>query len=153
MLELVARSLAEVDAHGVEIIPQTFPPFPWHFGGQRFGNLLLRPDEIAGFCRRHGYRVCLDLSHSWMACHHLGLAFDDFLEQVAPHAAHLHLADSRGVDGEGLPIGEGLTDFERAAAILRARAPHASFIPEVWQGHLNGGEGFWTALQALEQWF
>jgi N-acetylneuraminate synthase len=26
----------------------------------------------------------------------------------------------------------------------------ATFIPEVWQGHKNGGEGFWEALDKLE---
>ena len=26
----------------------------------------------------------------------------------------------------------------------------ASFIPEIWQGHKNMGEGFWTALERLE---
>ena len=30
---------------------------------------------------------------------------------------------------------------------------YVSFIPEIWQGHVNGGEGFWTALERLEQWF
>jgi hypothetical protein len=26
-------------------------------------------------------------------------------------------------------------------------------IPEIWQGHMNGGEGFWGALDRLETWF
>ena len=25
-----------------------------------------------------------------------------------------------------------------------------SFIPEIWQGHKNNGEGFWVALKELE---
>ena len=29
-------SLLRLDTAGVEIIPQTMAPFPWHFGGQRF---------------------------------------------------------------------------------------------------------------------
>ena len=32
-------------------------------------------------------------------------------------------------------------------------APGVTFIPEIWQGHVNNGEGFWTALERLEQWF
>ena len=32
-------------------------------------------------------------------------------------------------------------------------APEVTFIPEIWQGHVNNGEGFWTALERLEQWF
>jgi N-acetylneuraminate synthase len=37
--------------------------------------------------------------------------------------------------------------------ILDQEAPQASFIPEIWQGHKNDGEGFWIALNRLEQWF
>ena len=33
---------------------------------------------------------------------------------------------------------------------MRQHAPGASFIPEIWQGHKNMGEGFWTALERLE---
>ena len=36
---------------------------------------------------------------------------------------------------------------------LAMLAPNAGFIPEIWQGHKNDGEGFWVALKRLEQWF
>jgi N-acetylneuraminate synthase len=29
-------------------------------------------------------------------------------------------------------------------------APNVPFIPEVWQGHKNLGEGFWGGLSFLE---
>ena len=32
-------------------------------------------------------------------------------------------------------------------------SPDASFIPEIWQGHKNAGEGFWIALDRLENYF
>ena len=48
---------------------------------------------------------------------------------------------------------EGDIDFGALADFLRRAAPKASFVPEVWQGHKNGGEGFWTALERLEKWF
>jgi len=35
--------------------------------------------------------------------------------------------------------------------LLRQLAPDASFIPEIWQGHKNNGEGAWLALERLEQ--
>src|SRR5690606_3969322 len=47
------QSLAQLDSDGVEIIPQTMPPFPWHFGGQQFHNLFVDADSIADFCRRN----------------------------------------------------------------------------------------------------
>lgn len=149
----IAEALAEVDQEGVEIIPQTMPPFPWHFGGQRYHNLFMTADEIVGFCTEHGYRVCLDISHSQLACNHFSDSFKDFLELVAPHSAHLHVVDAEGVDGEGLQIGEGMVDFAMVAEVLDKRAPQASFIPEIWQGHKNDGAGFWLALDRLEKWF
>ena len=97
-------------------------------------------------------RVCLDVSHSKLACNHLRRSFHEFLAAVSPYTAHLHLADAGGVDGEGLQILEGEIDFAALAESLRAHAPEASFIPEIWQGHKNDGEGFWVALDRLERW-
>ena len=77
----------------------------------------------------------------------------DFLEQVGQYSAHLHIVDAEGIDGEGLQIGEGGVDFGMVAEVLSRKAKTASFIPEIWQGHKNGGEGFWNALEKLEKWF
>lgn len=153
LYDLVAESLDKVDKEGVAIIPQTLPPFPWHFGGQRYHNLFLTPEDIELFCERYGYRVCLDVSHSALACTHFGSSFRDFLSRVGKYSAHLHIADAEGVDGEGLQIGKGHIDFSMVADALGHTAPSASFIPEIWQGHKNGGEGFWLALERLEEWF
>lgn len=153
LYDLIAASLAEVDQTNVEIIPQTMPPFPWHFGGQRYHNLFLSADDIVRFHEEHGYRVCLDISHSALACAYANTSFHDFLERVAPITGHLHIVDAEGVDGEGLQIGEGTIDFSMVADVLDRRAPTASFIPEIWQGHKNDGAGFWEALDKLERWF
>ncbi len=149
----VARALGEIDAAGVEIIPQTLPPFPWYLGGQLHCNLFVDPQDTASFCRDHGYRLCLDVAHSKLAATHLGAPFGDCVEQLAPLAAHLHLVDAAGVDGEGLQIGEGEVEFPYLARQLQRLAPGAGFIPEIWQGHKLQGEGFWTALERLERWF
>ena len=66
---------------------------------------------------------------------------------------HLHIADSSGVDGEGLQIGAGDIDFPALAEWLDNYSPDSSFIPEIWQGHENEGEGFWRALERLESTF
>lgn len=147
---LLRDSLAQIDQTGIELIPQTMPPFPWHFGGQRCHNLFVTVDEILAFCRENGYRVCLDVSHSKLACNYRRESFQQFVEQVAPVTAHLHIADARSVDGEGLQIGEGEIDFTMLMRNLAELMPDISFIPEVWQGHKNNGQGFWTALERLE---
>lgn len=151
LYELLLDSLSALDLDGVEIIPQTMPPFPWHFGGQRYHNLFVDPQDTVKFCQEYGYRVCLDVSHSKLACNHHRLSFKEFVEAVGSYTAHLHIADAEGVDGEGLQIGEGELDFPALAEDLEKTAPQASFIPEIWQGHKNEGEGFWIALEKLEE--
>ena len=60
------------------------------------------------------------------------------------------MGDAKGVNGEGLQIGDGQIDFIKLSEILNNFCPDASFIPEIWQGHKNEGEGFWIALERLE---
>lgn len=147
---IFAQSLTELDMDGVELTPQTMAPFPWHFGGQRHQNIFIFPEESAAFCARHDLRMCVDISHTKLAANHFGFDFAQGLAQLGPHTAHLHFGDAKGLDGEGLQIGEGEIDFDEIGQVLRKHAPTASFIPEIWQGHKNMGEGFWTALERLE---
>lgn len=153
MYDRIADSLSQIDAEGVEIIGQTLPPYPWYFGGQLYLNLFVDPNDTAEFCAKHGYRLCFDVSHSKLACNVFGWSFKNFVDTVGPHIAHLHIVDAEGVDSEGLQIGEGDIDFPALASDLDRVAPSASFIPEIWQGHENDGEGFWLALERLEKLF
>jgi sialic acid synthase SpsE/sugar phosphate isomerase/epimerase len=148
--ENFSKSLASLDREGVELIPQTMAPFPWHFGGQRFQNLFVNADEIIKWCGRLGLRMCFDISHSKLACNHYGWDFYEFSKKISKLSGHIHLGDAEGVNGEGLQIGAGDIDFCKLLNILDINCPDASFIPEIWQGHKNGGEGFWTALEKLE---
>lgn len=147
---IFAQSLKELDMDGVELTPQTMAPFPWHFGGQRHQNIFIFPEESAAFCAKHDLRMCVDISHTKLAANHFGFDFAQGLAQLGPHTAHLHFGDAKGLDGEGLQVGEGEIDFDEIGKVLRKHAPTASFIPEIWQGHKNMGEGFWTALERLE---
>ncbi len=145
-----ALSLSELNIDGVELIPQTMAPFPWHFGGQRYQNLFVHADEIVRWCNKLNLRMCFDISHSRLMCNHFNLDFYEFSKKIAPITSHLHLGDALGVNGEGLQVGDGDIDFNRLGNILKEHCPNASFIPEIWQGHKNGGEGFWKALEKLE---
>jgi len=150
LYETFAKSLGELDMEGVELIPQTMAPFPWHFGGQRHQNIFILPDESAAICARLGLNMCVDISHTRLASNHFGFDFYQAIATLGPHTRHYHLGDSRGVDGEGLQIGEGDIDFGRLGEVMARHAPKAWFIPEIWQGHKNLGEGFWIALDRLE---
>jgi len=150
LYDRVATALEKVDLSPVLLAIQTMPPFPWHFGGQSYHNLFVDPDEIVEFCERTGHRICLDVSHSMMACNYYHWGWDDFLQKVLPYTVHLHVVDAKGVDGEGVQIGDGDVDFSRLRDLMNEYAPNVQFIPEVWQGHKNKGEGFWAALDFLE---
>jgi sialic acid synthase SpsE/sugar phosphate isomerase/epimerase len=148
--ERIADSYKLLNEPDVELIFQTMPPFPWHFGGQRYHNLFCDPDDIVEFNRRHGSRVCLDVSHTSMSAQHFGFDFYEACEKIAPLSPHMHIVDAYGTDGEGIAIGEGDINFKRLGEILRKAAPDSQFIPEIWQGHKNDGEGFWRALEFLD---
>tara|TARA_B110000977_G_scaffold201678_1_gene297719 strand:+ start:3622 stop:5871 length:2250 start_codon:yes stop_codon:yes gene_type:complete len=150
MYDIVANSLSKLDRNEIEIILQTMPPLPWHFGGQRFHNLFMDPKEIIEFCNNYKYRICLDISHAKLACNFNNWDFEEYIKKVAPYTAHLHISDSYGTDGEGIQIGEGEIDFASMLKCLDKHCPNASFIPEIWQGHKNFGSGFWYALNKLE---
>jgi len=149
LYEILADSLTQLDADGIEILPQTMPPFPWHFGGQQFHNIFMDSESIVDFCKQQKMRICLDTSHSKLACNFLNRSFTEFVKLVGPFVAHLHIADARGVDGEGLQIGDGDMDWDGVLAEIDRCAPTATFIPEIWQGHKNNGEGAWQALECL----
>nr|WP_255768920.1 N-acetylneuraminate synthase family protein [Maritalea mediterranea] len=144
-------ALQQVDKGDVEILIQTMPPFPWHFGGQRYHNLFTKPEEIVEFCERSGLRVCLDVSHTMMSATFFDFDFYEAVEKIGPLSPHMHIVDSYGVDGEGVEMGAGDIDFRKLGTILQRVNPDAQFIPEIWQGHKNNGRGFWQALSFLSR--
>ncbi len=145
----VANILKKFRDTGVEIIPQTMPPFPWHFGGQRYHNLFVKNDEIVRFCKNNGVRVCFDISHSKLACNYYNIDFFDFIKDMSAITAHLHIVDAKGISGEGLQIGEGEIRFKETFPIIENNFINKSFVPEIWQGHKNNGQGFWQAFDQL----
>ena len=144
------KSCQEIDFGSTELIPQNMAPFPWHFGGQRHQNIFMMPDELIVKAKELGLRYCVDLSHLQMTCTHFQLDFQNALAGLLPYAAHLHVADAAGVNGEGVLMGTGDVHWPETWKKIRAY-PNVSFIPEVWQGHKDHGAGFWAALEFLSQ--
>jgi hypothetical protein len=78
--ERFAESMSKIDFEGVELIPQNMAPFPWHFGGQRYQNMLISAEEIVKCCKKLNLRICFDISHCMLACNHFGYDLYDFTE-------------------------------------------------------------------------
>lgn len=153
MYARVNQAWERLDTDGVRLCAQTLPPYPWYMGGQLFCNLFVGAADTAEFAATYQRRLCFDVSHSKLAANFFGQPFSETTELLAPHTDHLHLVDAVGVDGEGVQVGDGEIDWAMLARQVDRLAPKASFIPEIWQGHVNNGEGFWTALERLEKWF
>lgn len=150
--ERIGEALKKLDTSGVRIAAQTLPPYPWLMGGQQYHNLFLDPQDTAEFADTYDTALCLDISHTMLAANFLKIPLSQAVELLAPRTIHLHLVDGIGVDGEGVQVGEGDVDWAALGKQLRELTPNSSFIPEIWQGHVNNGEGFFTALDRLEKW-
>lgn len=148
---VLGRSLKQLNLSGINLLIQSMPPFPWHFGGQRYHNLFMCPQEINSFCQEHEVNVCLDISHSWLACNQFGYKLEEFFLTLGQFIKHLHIADAAGVDDEGLQIGEGELNMSLVFELMSKHCKQATWIPEIWQGHKNQGEGFWVAFSRLEK--
>ncbi|GAB2537813.1 N-acetylneuraminate synthase family protein [Brachybacterium huguangmaarense] len=153
MYERVQQGLERLDETGVRLTAQTLPPFPWLMGGQQHHNLFMEPEDTAWFCETFGRRLTFDVSHSKLASTFFKQPFSEYIDIMGPHTEHLHIVDAVGIDGEGVQVGEGEVDFRDLAERFDRLAPRAPFIPEIWMGHVNNGEGFFTALDRLEKWF
>ena len=77
------------------------------------------------------------------------------LAELVPQAGRHTPIGIFGHSNGGATAGEAMLQHPqiRAGVNLDGLIPGASFIPEIWQGHVNDGEGFWIALERLEQWF
>lgn len=150
LYERFYESCQRIDFKGTELIPQNMAPFPWLFGGQRHQNIFMMPEELVAQAREHNMRYCLDLAHLQMTCFHFSLDFQDALALLLPYSAHLHIADAKGTNGEGVVMGTGDIDWPKTWAQI-CQYPQVSFIPETWQGHKDHGAGFWASLDLLDK--
>ena len=145
------ESLKELKQDGVELIAQTMPPYPWHFGGQSFHNLFTDLDEALSFCESHDISICLDVSHSYLYAKYAGIDFYNYIQALSHITRHLHIVDAKGIDQEGLQIFSGDIDFEKVGQIFKPYGKKVGFIPEIWQGHKDSGAGFWEAFDKLNK--
>ncbi|THB78643.1 MAG: acetylneuraminic acid synthetase [Desulfobacteraceae bacterium] len=148
--EKLIQSLKEIDTVGSHLLLENLPPYPWYFGGAWKGNFFMDPDEIAGFCKETNVNIVFDISHAALYCNAKEKDLGEFVRIVYPYIRHIHMGDAYGVDGEGMQIHEGDIDFDKIMPLFSGYQD--TWVPEVWRGHLNNGQGFLTALRRLSQY-
>lgn len=134
---------------GIEVLPQSMPPFPWHFGGQGYHRLfvdLKDMEEMQDYCE---VKFCMDVSHTWMSMSELGL---DFYKEIFKYRSlydYYHIADAKYPTDEGVQLGKGEIDFRKIRELFIDSK--SFYIPEVWNGHLDDFKGFKYALNLIEK--
>ncbi len=146
--DLLHKSLKKINHKNVTLSPQTMAPYPWHFGGQRYQNLFVYIDEIIEWSKNLGLPICFDTSHSYLSCKNINYDFFKFTKKIMSVTNHIHIADAYGLNGEGIQIGDGEINFKKFFDIYK-KFNDITFIPEIWQGHKNNGEGFKKALNKI----
>ncbi len=132
----------------LNVIPQTLPVNAWYLGGRRLVNIFADPREILDFCETYNIKICLDTAHTIMSSNFYGLNPNLYIKKLLPFAEHIHLVDAKGDSDEGLLFGEGDLNLKEFAKEM-SQIGSFSYIPEIWQGHHNKGEGFKSAIETL----
>lgn len=146
LYNLIYQAIAGLRQPNSRIIPQNMAPFPWHFGGQRYQNIFMIPEEIKEFCEAYSSMICLDTAHLSMYCKFAERDFVECFDILLPYTAHIHMSDAKGLNGEGVVMGTGDVDF---SYVLKAISEAQTYIVETWQGHKNNGAGFVRELKYL----
>jgi N-acetylneuraminate synthase len=135
---------------GVSILPQWLPPIAWYFGGSVKLHALNQKQD-AEYIQKHRLPICMDVCHLFMGDSLYKFGAQSIVEKVRPYISHVHIADAKGIDGEGMHFGEG--DSVNLPVIKSVIEIDCMKIIEVWQGHLDEGAGFAKALKALPRLF
>jgi N-acetylneuraminate synthase len=144
--DLLTELIESLKQEEVCLLPQWLPPVAWYFGGSIPLEFFNNESDIENINSRE-IPFCLDVSHYLLGANCFGLSKTGVIGKFGSQIKHIHLSDASGIDGEGLLVGEG--EPENLGLIQDAVSHVTSKIIEVWQGHLNEGEGFKRMMSRL----
>jgi N-acetylneuraminate synthase len=142
-------SLKQLNDEGLELLVENMPGSPWYFGGQWHHASFMDADEIVKFSKETGYGIVFDTSHAALYCNQYKKDFSKYVETIMPVVKYLHISDGARYNGEGLQIGDGTIDFKML--LEHVVKTNLWVLPEIWQGHKFGGEGFRIAMRSLKR--
>ena len=137
-------------AKGVSILPQWLPPVAWYFGGSVALKSMCDAED-AEYLKKFNIPICMDFCHLFMGRAYYGFSTETLLNNIRPLIQHIHIADSKGFDGEGIQFGEG--EPQNLDILKNYIDTDCLKVIEVWQGHLDQGLGFREAITKLEKFY
>jgi N-acetylneuraminate synthase len=93
--------------------------------------------------------ITLDTSHLLLGQASFGFEAQEVIKRLSSNIVHWHISDAAGLDGEGLPIGEGGIKNEQFISGVIDQI--GIKVIEVWQGHFYNYEGFKVAINKIAE--
>ena len=125
------------------ILLQWLPKMAWYFGGSAKLNLFCDPEDVE-LVEKYSIPICLDIAHLILSANYHNHTWVQWYKRLLPFAEHIHLSDAVGIDGEGVEFGTG--DIQGLGEMLRLDMIK---VLEVWEGHIDNGEKFKSAIKYL----
>jgi N-acetylneuraminate synthase len=141
------RALKAYTPASMELLLENMPTIYWYQGKLYSSCLFKHGKEIGDILNALGIGLCMDLCHAKLYCNASGEGFISYVRTLRPFIRHIHIADARGISGEGLQIGDGEIDFEALLPLLKGLDVTA--VPEIIGGHRERGAGFRLAADRL----
>jgi N-acetylneuraminate synthase len=135
------------DQYDVIIAAQWLPRKAWYFGGSALLDLFVNEEDIE-FVLKYDISICLDIAHLILSANYYNMKWYDWYKILIKNCIHIHISDAEGTDGEGVDFGTG--DLDHYKEILNEDCIK---VIEVWEGHLNEGEKFFSAIRFLKTKF
>ena len=132
----------------VEMCYQILPPFAWYFGGSVKVNIFDSMEDYKIISNME-IPLCIDLSHLLMSSHFYNFDPEEAFNLIEKDAIHFHISGADGPDGEG----KGLSSLNENEHRILEKMLNSSkkCVVEVWQGHLNGFNGFKEEISYLNK--
>ncbi|MEI9919949.1 MAG: N-acetylneuraminate synthase family protein [Bacteroidota bacterium] len=131
----------------LDILPENLPSRPWYFGGEWYQHGFATAEDMRYFCETYGLGMTYDICHAFLYCQVHNKDIVKYTETVMPIVKHLHLSDARGINGEGVQLGEGEMNLD--AVFDKMKGYKDTWVTEIWSGHLHNGAGTYKAMQIL----
>ena len=138
------------DPAKIEILPENLPPKPWYLGGEWNQYGFMEENYMIDFCKEFNLKMTYDICHAKLYCNYMKKDIVEYTKKIKKYISHVHISDTIGINGEGVQINEGDTDF--LSIFQELEDVDFSWVTEIWAGHTNNGAGCYKSMKLLESY-